>query len=491
MKLSFKIFFIVLIILLSGFSLTSSIKISTSKTETIYGPYTQNIQEDSITVIWETDTSTSNNYVEYGIDDSYGFIEEGSSDCKHHEIIIKPDFSFGHYRVISDEIISNDFKFRLGSYFTENNSLECVFIGDSRGTWDNWAHAEMVADAVNNESPIFVIHGGDMVDNGKVIAQWDSWLNLMMPLMQNSTVYGVLGNHENNCNRFYEIFSMPNNEKWYSFDYGPFHFIVLNDYEPWGTNSDQYKWLENDLATTESLFKIVCFHEPIYCSGGHSPRNDIRKVWEPLFIKFNVKLVLQSHCHYYQRTEKIEEITYVVSGGAGAPLYSPNDAWFVNNSEKCYHYCLLNYSTNTNKLKFTAHHLNGSVFDEFYIDAINAPNPPIITGPNKGAPGEEYDFSFTTHDPNHDDIYLWVDWDDESEEDWLGPFESGTNIILKHTWENIGFYNIKAKSKDEDEWESDWSNPLSISMPRAKFTLNPTILKIFEILRSYLAKIIR
>jgi len=112
-----------LVLLLSGVSFTSSIRISTKKTETINGPYTQNIQEDNITIIWETYTYTSNNYVEYGMDESYGFIEGGTSDCKHHEITIYPDFNLGHYRVVSDDFISNDYKFILSSYFTETNNL--------------------------------------------------------------------------------------------------------------------------------------------------------------------------------------------------------------------------------------------------------------------------------------------------------------------------------------------------------------------------------
>ena len=457
--------------LISGFNFTGSITISNLKADILYGPYTQNFNDNSIIIVWETNTPTSNNYVEYGVDDNYGFIEEGSSDCNHHEVTIKPDFSNGHYRVFSDGVVSNDFRFKLTSYFDKENIFKCIFIGDSRGSWDNWANAEMVADAVNNESPIFVIHGGDMVDNGRIIEQWGNWLSLMMPLMQNSTVYGILGNHEYNCDRYFEIFSLPNNEKWYSFDYGPFHFVILDNYALWGSNSEQYQWLENDLANSNSFFKIVCFHEPIYCSGGHSPREDVRVVWEPLFIKYNVKLALQSHCHYYQRTNKIEDIFYVVSGGAGGPLYTPSDDWFVNISNECYHYCLLEYDPDINKLKFTAHYLNSSVFDEFYVDPINGPNPPIISGPSTGLPGEEYEFMFKAYDPNNYEIYIKVDWGDGTWEYWLGPYEPGNEIFLKHTWENKNNYEIKAKAKNSDGLESDWSS-FKFSMPRRRIANN-------------------
>lgn len=436
--------------------------------------------------MWETDSPASNNYVEYGIDNSYGYIEEGLSNCNHHEITIKPNFSHGNYRVVSDDIISDDFEFRLGSYYSDVNSFKGVFFGDSRGSWDNWEYASMVAEAVNNESPIFVIHGGDMVDDGRVISQWDSWLNLMMPLMQNSTVFGILGNHEKNGDRYFEIFSLPGNEKWYSFDYGPCHFTILDQYELWGAYSSQYKWLENDLASTNALFRIVCFHEPIYCSGGHSPRIDMRYIWEPLFIKYNVRLVLQSHCHYYQRTDQINDIFYVVSGGAGGPLYNPSDSWFVNISKKAYHYCLLEYNSNNDNLKFTAHYLNSSIIDEFEIKPVSSPNPPIISGPNKGAPDKEHEFFFGLYDPNNDDIYLLVDWGDNVEEGWLGPYSSGAEIRLNHTWGTKNRYEIKAKSKDINGEESDWST-FEISMPKIKF--RGTIFRIFNKIQSVLINI--
>ena len=152
---------------------------------------------------------------------------------------------------------------------------------------------------------------------------------------------------------------------WYSFDYGPCHFVVLDNYEPWDVDSLQYSWLENDLSTTDKDFKIVCFHEPIYCSGGHSPRTDIRSVWEPLFNRYNVDLVVQSHCHYYQRSNPISGTVYVVSGGAGAPLYSPKDAWFVNTSKKTFHYCMLDVSLEKMEMVCTVKDMEGCVIDTF------------------------------------------------------------------------------------------------------------------------------
>jgi len=337
------------------------------------GPYTQNVTNNSITIVWESSIPTINNRVKYGENTSYGYVEYGSSDTIHHEITISPPFTSGHYKVVSDGMESGDFEFRLASHCYNTQEFKCVIFGDSRGTWDNYVHATEVANAVNAESPNFAIHGGDMVDDGRVQIQWDSWLALMRPLMQNSTLFGVIGNHERKCGRYYEIFSLPNNEMWYSFDYGPCHFTILDNYEPWNVGSSQYEWLEDDLSSTDLPFKFVCFHEPIYCSGGHSPRTDVRAVWEPIFNNYNVTLVFQSHCHYYQRTNDINGTIYIVSGGAGAPLYTPNDAWFVNNSQKTYHYCVLDVSLATMEITFSARYVNGTTFDEFIVC------PPVVS----------------------------------------------------------------------------------------------------------------
>jgi len=161
------------------------------------GPYTQNATREAVTIIWETAAPTDDNTVEYGSDDTYGFIQPAPSGGTHHEVVIHPEMATGRYRVVSDDV---------------------------------------------------AIHGGDMVDDGRVSEQWEYWLNATKPLMQNATLYGVLGNHEYNGSRYYDLFALPGNEMWYSFDYGPCHFVVLDNYRPWGERSVQYAWLRDDLA---------------------------------------------------------------------------------------------------------------------------------------------------------------------------------------------------------------------------------------------------
>ncbi|HHH77800.1 MAG TPA: hypothetical protein ENL18_01120, partial [Thermoplasmatales archaeon] len=112
----------------------------------ITGPYTQNVTENSITIVWETSIFTTNNSIEYGENESYGYIKYATGGS-HHEVTVNPPFSSGHYRVVSDGTASRDLEFKLASSCRDRGHFKAAIFGDSRGVWDNWAHAREVADA--------------------------------------------------------------------------------------------------------------------------------------------------------------------------------------------------------------------------------------------------------------------------------------------------------------------------------------------------------
>jgi len=108
------------------------------------------------------------------------------------------------------------------------------------------------------------------------------------------------------------------------------------------------------------------------------------------------------------------------------------------------------------KAKIGARSNDSKYFFDGLIDEIkiikfpggNQQNPPVIEGPDEGIPNQEYEFSFVTNDPEEDQIWLYVDWNDGNVEDWFGPYDSGEEVILTHSWEEGGSYDIKAKSMD-------------------------------------------
>jgi len=106
----------------------------------------------------------------------------------------------------------------------------------------------------------------------------------------------------------------------------------------------------------------------------------------------------------------------------------------------------------------------GSNYTTIDIILTNPPERPVInSGPNQIIVGQESEYKFSAIDPDSDAVYIMVDWGDNSESIWHGSYASGQEVSLKHKWENDGSYNIKAKSKDIYEYESDWSQSYQVN----------------------------
>ncbi len=99
-----------------------------------------------------------------------------------------------------------------------------------------------------------------------------------------------------------------------------------------------------------------------------------------------------------------------------------------------------------------------------YNPSNNPPSKPTITGPTKGRIKARYEYTFKSIDPDGDDIYYFVDWGDNTTSGWLGPYKSGEEVILIHSFSSQGTYAIKAKAKDIFDDESSWET-LVVSMP--------------------------
>ena len=98
-------------------------------------------------------------------------------------------------------------------------------------------------------------------------------------------------------------------------------------------------------------------------------------------------------------------------------------------------------------------------------DNRTPPGAPTITGPASGKVGDEHEYTFKAVDPDGQDVHLWIDWGDDTNSGWIGLYESGAEVKVKHTWAEKGDYTIRAKAKDTDDLEGLWGT-LKISMPR-------------------------
>ena len=103
----------------------------------------------------------------------------------------------------------------------------------------------------------------------------------------------------------------------------------------------------------------------------------------------------------------------------------------------------------------------------------NKPSKP--TGQKRGKPGKEYTFSSTATEPDSEQLYYAWDWGDGNYSYWLGPYSSGEISKATYSWKKEGNYKVRVKGKDVHGGESDWSDSLTVTMPRVK--LVPTLLQ--------------
>jgi len=94
------------------------------------------------------------------------------------------------------------------------------------------------------------------------------------------------------------------------------------------------------------------------------------------------------------------------------------------------------------------------------------PYKPTIQGPSNGKLDTEHIFTAMSTDPSNEQLYYLFDWDDESNSEWLGPFDSGETCETTHIWLEKGGYNVRVKAKNTKGVMSEFSDPLPVKMPK-------------------------
>lgn len=126
--------------------------------------------------------------------------------------------------------------------------------------------------------------------------------------------YATLGNHDGSNQRFYEYFNMKG-EEFYKIEKGEVSFYSLNSNY---MDKRQIKWMEEQFAADQAKWKIVFFHHPPYSSGDmHGSSKSLRKVVEPIFMKYKVDVVFAGHEHFYERIKPQNGIYYFITGAGG------------------------------------------------------------------------------------------------------------------------------------------------------------------------------
>jgi predicted MPP superfamily phosphohydrolase len=200
----------------------------------------------------------------------------------------------------------------------KNGSLKFAVLGDfGTGEPPQYQLGEQMAVLHGRFKYDFVVLVGDNLYGSERPQDFQKKFELPYKPLLNAGVkfYASLGNHDAREQRFYKLFNMEG-KLYYAFSLKPnVRFFALDSTYP---VPEQIQWIEKELAASSSDWKIVFFHHPLYSSGNrHGSDLRLREALEPLFLKYNVSVVLNGHDHFYERVKPQKGIAYFVVGSGG------------------------------------------------------------------------------------------------------------------------------------------------------------------------------
>jgi Calcineurin-like phosphoesterase/Purple acid Phosphatase, N-terminal domain len=233
-------------------------------------------------------------------------------------------------------------------------------------------------------APDFIGHAGDTVQDGDVLAEWQSqWFDPFAAapgnLGQTTPVLVARGNHDWEYPTSLAYHWLPDNGDWYAETIGRTRFLFLDSNLPW---VEQESWLRAELASPASrnaAFRIAVFHIPAYTnlwdSEGYRGDAYVRDTWIPIFEQGKVDLVVNGHAHCYERGS-LNGVTYTIVGGAGGSLDTivQSPLWaFIGVAQSVHHYAIMDVSGD--KLRWTAYDLQDHAIDSFELTSRAAGIP--------------------------------------------------------------------------------------------------------------------
>jgi predicted phosphodiesterase len=352
-------------------------------------PYLQYATRTTMTVMWETEAA-ADAVVEYGSTFPPKQTAKLAKAGTMGEVVLsdlQPNTKY-FYRVVCTDAEGRRLEGKPLTFVTApgpDDAFSFTVVGD---TQRNPVVTGKVAKLMWEKRPNFVIHCGDVVNDGAAKWQWTG--DLFKPcneLFGRVAVFPCIGNHENNHAHYYKYFALPEPEYHYTFRYGNAEFFVTdtNTHRSLREDGEQYKWLDRALAASDAKWKVCYHHHPAYSSDdndfgdsrkGPTTAGDPRvRDFVKLYEKHNVDVVFNGHVHVYERTwpvraGKVDEktgVVYVTSGGGGGRLedFAPTPAFFKYEHRSDYHFCYATVHRGTFNLKAIDH--EGRLFDQFTL----------------------------------------------------------------------------------------------------------------------------
>lgn len=295
------------------------------------GPWIQGLSEREVTIKLELREPTQ---VTLTVTGPKGPTTRTSQTKKRLQALtqegLEPATSYGY--VVRDEAGATLGEGSFTTAPTDGRPFSFLAYGDSRTDPD--AHRAVV-EAMRRVPSDFLVNTGDMVALGDDEDDWREFFQIETPLLRERCVFAAVGNHEltnpspEGGLPFLQYFAPiePGGREaprlHATFRWGNSRFFLLNAMDAW--TGEQKAWLASELDKAKRepglVHRFALMHHGPYSSGPHGDNKRLRKegILE-LMRDGGVELVLAGHDHAYERGEH-DGLRYIVTGGAGAPLY--------------------------------------------------------------------------------------------------------------------------------------------------------------------------
>jgi len=363
-------------------------------------PYVQDVRADRATICW-TSNEPGVGSVEYW-DDSRAVrksiassVRTGESRYRFEAVLprLAPGSSYGYRASMNGDRVG------ISRFQTPGTAaFEFLAFGDS-GTGSQ-AQAQL-AKRMLQHSASFVVHTGDLVYPAGSYERYETlYFAYYEELMRSAPFFPCPGNHdyyETSCIPYRALHAVPGETvrsedqgRYYSFDWGNAHFVSLdtNDslFHAVHGSGDMLRWLDADLRSSQKFWRIVVLHHSPYAEGAHSGEIEgkmIRQYVSPILEKHGVTLVLNGHEHSYQRSVPIRGISYITTGGGGAPLFPVTPSPLLAQGAAEHHYIAL--AIDGSRLRARALRADGTELDAWEL----TPQPSIQSVVDAASFGQE------------------------------------------------------------------------------------------------------
>ncbi|KAM0037742.1 putative Acid phosphatase [Helianthus debilis subsp. tardiflorus] len=278
-------------------------------------------------VSWVTEERNVASIVNYGkFPGKYDSSATGNSTSYHYFLYTSGEI---HHVTIGPLDPATTYYYRCGGSGPEFNfqtppvnfPIEFVVVGDLGQT--EWTSSTL--EHINASNYDVLLLPGDLSYADTQQPLWDSFGRLVQPYASRRPWMVTQGNHEQEIfpiiypkgfKAYNARWPMPHEESgsnsnlYYSFDVVGTHIIMLGSYTDFSVDSDQYKWLTNDLAKVDrslTPWLIVLLHAPWYNSNmAHQGEGEsMRLAMEKMLYDSGVDMVFSGHVHAYERFTRV------------------------------------------------------------------------------------------------------------------------------------------------------------------------------------------